>query len=157
MEGCNELWDWETFSKVVVDDPKKQVEFQKVTCDVLQRMKVVMPKEYYASLYDMYCIVYGCHFTKELAEKAVGKMVNVDGTSGGHWTYKEVEDLASKNGIKEIADLYYALNMLYSDSAKVLGSGTSTYLELAKALYFNDPDMVGGKLFKQWYATSGLC
>lgn len=152
MEKCQDSWDWKTFADEIVGNPQKEEEFKKITCEALQHMKMWMPDEYYKSLYKMHVIVYGCHFDRETAEKAVEKMVNIDGTKGEHWKYEEVEEAAKKNGIEWVADLYYAMNMLYSDASKVLGSNASMYVEMAKALYFNDPDMVEGKLFKQWFA-----
>lgn len=80
-------------------------------------------------------------------------MENVDGTTGPHWTFAEVEEEAKKRNIDHPADLYYAINMLYSDLSNVLGKDPEKYIAVAKALYWDDPDMPEGKLFKQYVAT----
>lgn len=100
----------------------------------------------------VHCIVYGPHFDEIMAKMAVSQMENVDGTHGEHWSFEQVRSVASQHNIKEVADMYYALNMLYSDLSGVFGGDVGTYIKMAKALYFDDPDMPKGKLFKQWMA-----
>ena len=101
----------------------------------------------------VHCVVYGPHFDEALAKMAVAHMKNVDGSTGEHWTWEQTMGVANQYGIKQYADWFYALNMLHSDLANVLGGDANTYAKMAKALYFDDPDMVEGKLFKQWVAT----
>ena len=93
----------------------------------------------------------GPHFDEELAKKAVSAMRNVDGTTGEHWSMEKTNPLAEQNGIKEKADFYYTMNMLYSDFSDVLGSEASTYVKMAKA-YMHDPDAPEGKVFDIWLA-----
>ena len=88
---------------------------------------------------------------EELAKKAVSAMRNVDGTTGEHWSMEKTNPLAEQNGIKEKADFYYTMNMLYSDFSDVLGSEASTYVKMAKA-YMHDPDAPEGKVFDIWLA-----
>lgn len=95
----------------------------------------------------------GPHFDADIAIKAVDHMENVDGTAGPHWAFAEVEEEAKKRNIEHPADLYYAINMLYSDLSNVLGNDPEKYIAVAKALYWDDPDMPEGKLFKQYVAT----
>lgn len=64
-----------------------------------------------------------------------------------------MEEEAKKHNIDHPADLYYAINMLYSDLSNVLGKDSEKYIAVAKALYWDDPDMPEGKLFKQYVAT----
>lgn len=96
---------------------------------------------------------FGPHFDIDIAIDAVAKMENIDGTTGAYWKYAEVEEEAKKRNIEHPADLYYAMNMLYSDLSNVLGKDPNKYLAIAKALYWDDPDMPEGKLFKQYVAT----
>lgn len=91
------------------------------------------------------------YFDEELAKKAVSAMRNVDGTTGEHWSMEKTNPLAEQNGIKEKADFYYTMNMLYSDFSDVLGSEASTYVKMAKA-YMHDPDAPEGKVFDIWLA-----
>lgn len=101
-------------------------------------------------LHELAC---GPYFDTDIAIKAVAHMENVDGTTGPHWTFAEVEKEAQKRNIDHPADLYYAINMLYSDLSNVLGNDPEKYIAVAKALYWDDPDMPEGKLFKQYVAT----
>lgn len=81
-------------------------------------------------------------------------MQNVDGTTGEHWSFEQCSSIANQYGIKCYSDWYYAMNSLWSDLSKTLDSDAHTYAKIAKALYFDDPDMSEGKLFKQWVAVS---
>ena len=101
-------------------------------------------------LHELYC---GAYFDTDIAVDAVARMENVDGTTGAHWTVAEVEEEAKKRNIDRPADLYYAINMLYSDLSNILGKDPEKYIAVAKALYWDDPDMPEGKLFKQYVAT----
>lgn len=74
-------------------------------------------------------------------------------TPGKTYQFAEVEEEAKKRNIDHPADLYYAINMLYSDLSNVLGKDPEKYIAVAKALYWDDPDMPEGKLFKQYVAT----
>lgn len=64
-----------------------------------------------------------------------------------------MEEEAKKRNIDHPVDLYYAINMLYSDLSNVLGNDLEKYIAVAKALYWDGPDMPKGKLFKQYVAT----
>lgn len=46
-------------------------------------------------------------------------------------------------------DLYYVMNMLYSDYYNVLGSDTAIYVKLSKA-WFEDPDVSEGKAYRYY-------
>lgn len=66
-------------------------------------------------------LVYGWHFTEESAKRAVGMMVNADGSKGEYWTLKDVEEVVKAMNIDlskkpyNLYDLYYVLNMERSD------------------------------------------
>jgi hypothetical protein len=93
------------------------------------------------------------HFDEKLAKKAVARMKNVDGSTGEHWTWEQTTSVANQYGIKCYGDWYYSLNMLWSDLSNVMGSDANTYAKMAKAMYFDDVDMVEGKLFREYIAT----
>ena len=67
------------------------------------------------------CLIYGWHFTKESAEKAVSEMKNEDGSAGQYWSVKDAADLATSLQIDfnqekfNLYDFYYVLNMERSD------------------------------------------
>ena len=91
-------------------------------------------KEVYDEVVDkLYKECYGEHFSDWLAEKAVENFKNVDGTEGAHWSVEQIDDVIRQYGIKCIGfnrwDLYFVMNMLYSDYYNVLGSDTATYVK----------------------------
>lgn len=101
----------------------------------------------------LYKECYGEHFSDWLAEKAVENFKNVDGTEGAHWTIEQIDDVIRQYGIKCVGfnrwDLYYVMNMLYSDYYNVLGSDTAIYVKLSKA-WFEDPDVSEGKAYRYY-------
>ena len=99
-------------------------------------------------------LIYGYHFTKDGAEKAVSRMKNKDGSSGAYWTLEDVEKVASSMGIDwscknyNIYDLYYTLNMVRSDYYKD-GQAPQYYADLAFD-FLEDKDAPEGKA-KRYY------
>lgn len=94
-----------------------------------------------------------CHedtFTREDAETWNAKMLNDDGTTGGHWTMEQTNAAAEASGVtfQQITPwaFWAAMNMMYSDYSGVANKyGVSTgefYADLAKAFLF---DRDGGK------------
>lgn len=85
--------------------------------------------------------------------KAVENFKNVDGTEGAHWSVEQIDDVIRQYGIKCIGfnrwDLYFVMNMLYSDYYNVLGSDTATYVKMSKA-WFEDPDVSEGKAYRYY-------
>lgn len=135
-------------------DNEKACELHNIICEYLDSLTLdtadPKAKRMLLRLHELDC---GPHFDTDIAIKAVANMENVDGTTGQHWTFEEVEKEAQKRNIDHPADLYYAINMLYSDLSNVLGKDPEKYIAVAKALYWDDPDMPEGKLFKQYVAT----
>lgn len=135
-------------------DDTKTRELHNIICEYLDSLTLdtadPKAKRMLLKLHELDC---GPHFDTDIAVDAVSHMENVDGTTGAHWTFAEVEEEAKKRHIDRPADLYYAINMLYSDLSNVLGKDSDKYIEVAKALYWDDPDMPEGKLFKQYVAT----
>lgn len=135
-------------------DNEKACELHNIICEYLDSLTLdtadPKAKRMLLKLHELDC---GPHFDTDIAIKAVTSMENVDGTTGSHWTFAEVEKEAQKRNIDHPADLYYAINMLYSDLSNVLGKDPEKYIAVAKALYWDDPDMPEGKLYKQYVAT----
>lgn len=135
-------------------DDTKACELHNIICEYLDSLTFdtadPKAKRMLLKLHELDC---GPHFDADIAIKAVANMENVDGTTGQHWTFEEVEKEAQKRNIDHPADLYYAINMLYSDLSNALGKDPEKYIAVAKALYWDDPDMPEGKLFKQYVAT----
>ena len=136
------------------DDNSRTCEMHNVIYEYLDSLtldtKDPKAKRMLLKLHELYC---GSYFDADIAVDAVSHMKNVDGTTGAHWTFAEVEAEAKKRNIDRPADLYYAINMLYSDLSNILGKDLDKYIAVAKALYWDDPDMPEGKLFKQYVAT----
>ena len=88
-------------------------------------------------------------FTREDAEAWNKRMVNEDGTTGGHWTVEQTDAVAEAVGVRfEHVSPYCwnaAMNMMYSDyykaAEKYQVSTPTFYAELAKAFLF-DADAV---------------
>lgn len=139
---------------VMSSDNEKACELRNIICEYLDSLTLdtadPKAKRMLLKLHELDC---GPYFDTDIAIKAVDNMENVDGTTGPHWTFAEVEKEAQKRNIDHPADLYYAINMLYSDLSNVLGNDPEKYIAVAKALYWDDPDMPEGKLFKQYVAT----
>ena len=135
-------------------DDEKARELHDVICEYLDSLTLdtadIKAKRMLLKLHELDC---GPYFDTDIAVGAVSHMENVDGTTGAHWTFAEVEEEAKKRNIDRPADLYYAINMLYSDLSNVLGKDPDKYIAVAQALYWDDPDMPEGKLFKQYVAT----
>lgn len=117
-------------------------------------MLCCVPNTVYTPVVDkLYKECYGEHFSDWLAEKAVENFKNVDGTEGAHWSVEQIDDVIRQYGIKCIGfnrwDLYFVMNMLYSDYYNVLGSDTATYVKMSKA-WFEDPDVSEGKAYRYY-------
>lgn len=145
MHTFKEYWN-----RIIGNDTKEQA-MEEVICESLEKLKLYCPTLFYATLYKLHCVAYGPHFDETLAKMAVSKMENVDGTYGEHWTYEQASKLAEQHNIKNKADMYYVLNMFWSDFAKVLGNDADTYTKLAEA-YICDPDAPSGKVLDIWVA-----
>lgn len=105
------------------------------------------------------CHVYGYHFTKDCAERAVAEMQNDDGSVGQYWSIKDVKDLAETMQIdfsKEkfnLYDLYYTLNMERSDFYDA-NANPQFYIERAFR-FLRDKDGPEGKAKKYYLMIKG--
>lgn len=84
-------------------------------------------------------------FTPEDARKWNEKMLNADGSSGGHWTVAQTNDVGKSVGLDfaKISEPLWnaAMNMIFSDYAEVaekFGVGTPEfYADMAKAFLWD--------------------
>ncbi|PWM78692.1 MAG: hypothetical protein DBY32_04215 [Phascolarctobacterium sp.] len=143
------LHRYKEFIKAVSGNAEKEEELKEIVCDAVEKIKHYCPEEFWATVYKMHCVAYGPHFDEKLARMAVGKMRNVDGSAGEHWTIEQTSQIADQYGIVHKADWYYVMNMLYSDFAQVIGNDSNTYAKMAKA-YMQDPDAPEGKVLNLW-------
>lgn len=114
---------------------------------------LTMIKETNKDLYDelemyLYKELYGCHFSDWLLEKALAKMINEDGTRGGHWTVDQTTQVAKQSNITfdkfNEYDWNYVMNMMYSDNYSVGANEVSFYVKMSKN-FLMDKDAKQGK------------
>lgn len=119
-------------------------------------IKNTNPEIYNNIVNGLYVECYGEHFTEWLAIKAVSSMKNADGTTGEHWTINQIDDVIRQHSIKSEFynrwDVYYVMNMLYSDYCNIFGSDTSIYAKLTKA-YLEDIDVAEGKPYRYYMSV----
>lgn len=145
------MTQYHKYWKAVKDNPEKTEKLSEIVDEMHKKLKMHCPSDYYNMLSKMHCVVYGPHFDEETAKMAVDDMHNVDDSHGGHWSMEQTNSIADQQGIKEKADFYYVMNMLWSDFNKVLGNDANLYVKMAKA-YMEDPDAEKGKPFRMWLA-----
>lgn len=148
------MHEFKKYMEKIEQHPEKYKESKKLADEMAEHLKKYCPDSYWAIITKLHCLMYGPHFDEDTAKMAVSKMHNVDGTVGGHWTKDDTDKLALAHGIEHKCDFYYAMNMLYSDLSASMGTSADIYVKMVKALYFDDPDMVEGKLFRQWMAVA---
>ena len=119
-----------------------------------------MIKETHEDLYEsiemyLYKELYGKHFSDWLLQKALDKMVNEDGTTGGHWSVEQTNIVAKQNGISFTKfneyDWNYVMNMMYSDYYGAVSNDVSNYVKLALK-FLEDKDAKEGKAFCYYIA-----
>lgn len=112
---------------------------------------------YYKLEMELYRDIYGDHFNPWLLEKALSKMVNEDGTTGGHWTVDQTTMVARSNGIEfkhfNEYDWNYVMNMIYSDYYGSVPNETSIYVKMARK-FIEDKDSEEGKAIRYYFAMT---
>lgn len=119
-----------------------------------------MIKETNHELYDtlemhLYKEIYGCHFNSWMLECANSKLVNEDGTTGGHWNIDQTTSVAKNVGMilsnYNEYDWNYVMNMLYSDYYGLGNADANFYGKMAKK-FLEDIDAPEGKALKYYLA-----
>jgi hypothetical protein len=104
----------------------------------------------------LYRFIYGCHFSEWTLKEALERMINEDGSRGGHWSVEETNKVAQSRGIIfnkfNEYDWNYVMNMIYSDYFGVISNSLEMYVELAKR-FLCDKDSQEGKAYKYYIAT----
>lgn len=103
---------------------------------------------------DKYLSYYGWHFSKKMAQWAVGNMKKGSGEKIVPISKEKVDSLLSDNNIKVKEsgyDAFYVANMCKAD---YLGSSVRSESDLAKFVgdTLNDPDGYEGMVFTRFYA-----
>lgn len=136
----------------------KEVSLEKLRSFMEKSFDEIKRKDYemYEDLeMDLYKEMYGCHFCDWMLEKALSKMENEDGTTGGHWKLADTTQVAKNSNISfegfNEYDWCYTMNMMYSDYCGIFGNDVNTYVSLSKA-FLIDKDAPQDKAFKYFYA-----
>ena len=123
---------------------------------------IMMIRETNHDLYEtlenhLYKETYGCHFNSWMLEKALSKMMNKDGSMGGHWTVEQTNGVAKNLGIVftdyNEYDWNYVMNMMYSDYYGSIPNDTTTYGKVARD-FLDDKDAPKGKALKYYWAMN---
>lgn len=97
---------------------------------------------------------YGWHFSQKLAEYAVKRMKNADGTSH-RWTHEQIKEMLERNDVTvEKAkgyDCMYVANMAYADFYPKPLASEAQIVQYVKA-YIDDPDGEEGIALTRYYA-----
>lgn len=120
-----------------------------IMIELIDDAKVADHFKYKMYEFKLHKILYGCHLSKDVAEKWVSKMKNKNGTIGEHWSYEQTTQLLKEKDLKlNECDFYATLNMIYSDNYNAKFD-LSTYVELAKD-WLCDVD-IEDKIVKYYY------
>lgn len=153
MGWCSELMTYADEHKV---ETKKHLAAIAILAEMADEGYAVNPNKWESHREKAECHIYGWHFTKDSAEKAVAKMQNKDGSSGQYWTLHDVEEVSKAMGIDwsqkryNIYDLYYVLNMERSDYYKA-EEAPQYYVDRAFD-FLEDKDAPEGKA-KRYYVA----
>lgn len=140
----------EEYWKYLQGNERLMKQFFVAVIDAIKEMKNRDKEAYYKSYFTIHESIFGKHFSEEMAKAAVDDMVNVDGTTGQHWTLQQTNSLLTSNNLDcNKYDFYYVMNMLYSDFSSVVGSDANIYMKMSKA-YMDDPDAAEGKAYCLW-------
>lgn len=98
-----------------------------------------------------------CKFlTEKQAKDLVSKMINEDGTKGEKWSMeiiKQVWTHPEESDKYNFAEVYYTMNMVYSDYFTMYKEQTELYIEHTY-LFLTDKDFQKEGISKaKWYAT----
>lgn len=156
MGWCQELADYAEKHQV---ETKRHLAAVAILAEMADAGYEMNPAKWEAHRDKAECHIYGWHFTKESAEKAVAKMLNKDGSTGEHWSLKDVEEVAKAMQIDwdskryNLYDFYYVLNMEYSDYFKA--NEVPQYYVDRTLDFLEDKDAPEGKAKRYYIAMHG--
>lgn len=137
--------------KVILNDATKE-DLMNFICDLMCELKITMPQVYETLLIDLHKNVYGFHFSKGLALKAVSELEDSNGNKGGKYSLEEANKIRRDYNISlNEYDFFYVLNMMYSDYSKLLNNDLASYVKMA-CLFLEDEDAPEGKALKYYLA-----
>ena len=102
--------------------------------------------------------IFSKHLTMSKAKKLVSELENDDGSTGEHWTPEQISIVWKNAGYPletedyNHAEIYYVMNMVYSDYYKMYKDNVASYL-MHTYLFLNDKDWENEDMSKaKWYA-----
>lgn len=135
--------------KGILNDATKE-DLMNFVCDLMCELNITMPQVYETLLIDLHKNVYGFHFSKGLALKAVSELEDSNENKGGKYSLEEVNKIRRDYNISlNEYDFYFVINMLYSDYSKLLNNDLSSYVKMS-CLFLEDEDAPEGKAFKYY-------
>ena len=135
--------------KEILNDATKE-DLMNFVCDLMRELNITMPQVYETLLIDLHKNVYGFHFSKGLALKAVSELEDSNENKGGKYSLEEVNKIRRDYNISlNEYDFYFVINMLYSDYSKLLNNDLSSYVKMS-CLFLEDEDAPEGKAFKYY-------
>lgn len=146
----------EHYNSCSVDDMWDVVE---ILDEFLCSVKKIHPREVEDLLKDIEDEI-SPSLTEKEAKEYVAEMLNEDGTRGGHWTPDDVFQASKQKGIDfeeghfNKWDLYYIVNMIYSDHYRTTKGDANLIFDMALET-LNDKDFPKGKKsYAKWYAEA---
>lgn len=141
-------------------DKEKQHEILCSVAEMVDRLFELEGSRWESQKDKIECAVYGWHFTREGAERAVREMKNADGSSGEYWSVADVEEVVKTMNIDlsarryNLYDIYFVLNMMRSDFYEP----DKTPQEYVKRTFqfLDDKDAPEGMAKRYWYAKTCL-
>lgn len=135
--------------KEILNDATEQ-DLKNFVSDFMARLECVMPQAYEELMLELHKNVYGSHFSKTLACKAVSELEDSNGNKGGKYSLEEVNKIRRDYNINlNENDFYFVINMLYSDYSKLLNNDLSLYVKMT-CLFIEDEDAPEGKALKYY-------
>lgn len=119
------------------------------TNDFLEEMRALHPDKVHHFLKGFENLLLYPPLTEQKANEVVSKMVNKDGTRGGHWSMSQVKEVIRTHPeLKEFDcyDFFVALNMMYSDYYNPKFT-TEDYIQLAED-FIGDEDAPKNKVIR---------
>ena len=135
--------------KEILNDATKE-DLMNFVCDLMCELNITMPQVYETLLIDLHKNVYGFHFSKGLALKAVSEFEDSNENKGGKYSLEEACKIRRDYNISlNEYDFFYVLNVMYSDYSKLLNNDLVSYVKMV-SLFLEDEDAPEGKALKYY-------
>ena len=135
--------------KEILNDATEQ-DLKNFVSDFMTRLECVMPQAYEELMLELHKNVYGFHFSKGLALKAVSELEDSNENKGGKYSLEEACKIRRDYNISlNEYDFFYVLNVMYSDYSKLLNNDLVSYVKMV-SLFLKVEDAPEGKALKYY-------